>query len=1005
MWGLVASQTGGRFSANCFTKNLQIRYNGCDRNLPSNANGPTSMTHNRRRRIGPPKTGRLNRDRKAAEQAAATRRGLRLVLEPLECRRLLAGVNVSVFLDTGETPAAGRVVYIDQNFNGQLDTDEQVRITDTEGAAAFGGLEPGDYTLSLLTDAQFQKQTSPSRIAAVANKLSSTAAEFLVANNDGSLVWSLDGSGQMRSLRGGEPSDEPNLGIVPAQVLALGETALVLSKDSAALQQFDLESGAVTQVAIRGLDSQHRINHIERSGDGFLLLSRSVDGSKTHVASAELANGELNVGSQEAASADLLVVVPDAGYLATNSTGEGTEVVWYRPNDASQVEHRYVSTQPVESVHVSQDGALAIMTIHGGGAEVLRLSDAGLQLEALLAEASGPVDASAQAGRIVTGSQASPGELIVWDVGSWQPAGRSQVTVASETPRISSLLRIGSDQVWVAGSGGVHSAELGVADSVVVSVGAEPVDVQFGVEIVGENQPPQVVDLAARSFDEDTLDEWMLSGAEQFIDPDDDSLWYSVAQQPEHGALAVTPRGTWTYLPNENYSGPDEASIWVHDGVNSTEVLVRLDVQPVNDLPQRLFFDIPAIAENADVGSLVGYVSIVDVDKDAEYHVTTSDPRFIVENGRIFLDGPVNFEDGGELEIEFLATDVSDSQIKIGTSHSVEVLDANDAPTKLTVENLVVDEASQGAAVGTVLVEDEDAASDYAFVVSDPRFVVDGGVLKLAPGQELDREQEPTVTLEITATDTTEPDHSISTEVTVSVADRNDPPTDIVLSRSEVEASMPGAVVGTLSVVDQDKDAYTFSVSDSRFEISGDVLQLRYDVALDLSNDSAIPVEVTARAVNGDEATGQFSIKVIEFSPFQNPRIHNDVNGDGVVSPLDILLLINLLNREGYELGTPPGVGGGSGEPDGAIYPDVNGDNRLSPLDVLLIINHLNANRGDGEGEYVGGQSLADSSTQVVDYVYGPTQTPIDVDALERQRRQLRDQQLEQIIAQLSSGR
>jgi len=973
--------------------------------LDVNAFGQTSMTNHRRRRTGPSKSVRANRDRKAVEQAAATRRGLRLVLEPLECRRLLAGVNVSVFMDSGETPAAGRIVYIDQNFNGQLDNDEQIRITNESGEAIFEGLEAGDYTLSLLTDAQFQKQTSPSRIAAVANEVSSSAAEFVLANSAGTLVWSLDSTGKMRSLRGGEPSQEPDLGTEPAQVLSMGETALILSDDGGSIQQFDLESGAVTPVTIRGLGGQSRLERIERSGDGFLLLARSTTGGDLQLASGQLTAGALDVTLQPGKSADLLAAVPDAGYITASSAGDGTAVVWHRPSDTSQVEQHYLSAQSVEAIDVSSDGKIAVLTIQGGGAEVLRLTGAGLVLEALLAEAAQPVDASAESGRIVTGSNDVPGELIVWDVGSWQPAGRSQVGVTGQAPRLSSLLRLGPDQVWVSSSAGVHSAELGVADSIVVSVGSEPTEVRFGVEIVGENQPPQAIDLDSRIFDEDSLDEWTLSASDQIVDPEEDSLWYSLSQQPEHGVLALTPRGQWTYQPDENYSGPDAASIWVHDGLNSTEVLVQLDVQPVNDLPQRLFFDIPAIAENTDVGSLVGYISIVDVDKDAEYHVTTSDSRFVVDNGRIFLRGPVNFEGSNGFDVEFLATDVSDPRIKIGSAHSVEVLDANDAPTQLTVENLQVDEASKGATVGAVSVEDEDVDSDYAFAVSDDRFIVEGGVLRLAPGQELDREQEPTVALEITATDASEPNHTISTEVIVNVADRNDPPVDIVLSRSEVEASMPGAVVGTLSVVDQDNDAYSFSVSDSRFEISGNVLQLRYDAALDLRTTSAVSLEVTARAVNGDQRSREFTIDVIEFSPFQNPRIHNDVNGDGVVSPLDILLLINLLNREGYQLGSPPGVGGGSGEPDGAIYPDVNGDNRLSPLDVLLIINHLNADRGDGEGEYVRGQSLAEEFVPAVDYVYGPMQLPVDVDALERQRRELRDQQLEQVIAQLSAYR
>ncbi len=76
---------------------------------------------------------------------------------------------------------------------------------------------------------------------------------------------------------------------------------------------------------------------------------------------------------------------------------------------------------------------------------------------------------------------------------------------------------------------------------------------------------------------------------------------------------------------------------------------------------------------------------------------------------------------------------------------------------------------------------------------------------------------------------------------------------------------------------------------------------------------------------------------------FTNPLDRHDVNGDGFVSPIDALIVINYLggNR-----------GAGEGEDSKKYFVDVNGDNNLSPIDALLVINRLNANRGaSGEGE------------------------------------------------------
>ncbi len=72
-----------------------------------------------------------------------------------------------------------------------------------------------------------------------------------------------------------------------------------------------------------------------------------------------------------------------------------------------------------------------------------------------------------------------------------------------------------------------------------------------------------------------------------------------------------------------------------------------------------------------------------------------------------------------------------------------------------------------------------------------------------------------------------------------------------------------------------------------------------------------------------------------------------DVNDDGLVSPLDIVILVNYLNSV-VTSENPP-----------AFRPelDVSVDGRISPLDIILIINFLNqALAGAGETESVGRQ-------------------------------------------------
>jgi hypothetical protein len=73
--------------------------------------------------------------------------------------------------------------------------------------------------------------------------------------------------------------------------------------------------------------------------------------------------------------------------------------------------------------------------------------------------------------------------------------------------------------------------------------------------------------------------------------------------------------------------------------------------------------------------------------------------------------------------------------------------------------------------------------------------------------------------------------------------------------------------------------------------------------------------------------------------PWQNPGVREDVNGDGIVTPVDVLVLINTVNSRG----AGPLPAARTPADQSMPFVDVNGDDALSPLDVLAVINFLNA--------------------------------------------------------------
>ena len=79
-------------------------------------------------------------------------------------------------------------------------------------------------------------------------------------------------------------------------------------------------------------------------------------------------------------------------------------------------------------------------------------------------------------------------------------------------------------------------------------------------------------------------------------------------------------------------------------------------------------------------------------------------------------------------------------------------------------------------------------------------------------------------------------------------------------------------------------------------------------------------------------------------SNWHNYALPLDADGDGGITPLDVLLIINYLNSNADKNLVTASV------PNPRIFIDIDDDLTASPLDVLLVINFLNKG-ASGEGE------------------------------------------------------
>jgi hypothetical protein len=109
-------------------------------------------------------------------------------------------------------------------------------------------------------------------------------------------------------------------------------------------------------------------------------------------------------------------------------------------------------------------------------------------------------------------------------------------------------------------------------------------------------------------------------------------------------------------------------------------------------------------------------------------------------------------------------------------------------------------------------------------------------------------------------------------------------------------------------------------------------------------------------------------IEIVNSRPYHNPLLPLDVTANGRVDPIDVLVVINLLNR--FSRPELPSDGPKTSEELAAFqYYDADGDGNISPLDVLSIINRLNGGGGNAEGEFVANPNVA--ITSFTQFAYG----------------------------------
>lgn len=285
---------------------------------------------------------------------------------------------------------------------------------------------------------------------------------------------------------------------------------------------------------------------------------------------------------------------------------------------------------------------------------------------------------------------------------------------------------------------------------------------------------------------------------------------------------------------------------------------------PTNAAPTEVRLDGVEVTENAD-GVAIGRLTVVDGNSDDTHSFVLSDDRFEIVDGKVRLRPGVTLdhEKAATIELEVTATD--SGGLSVTQSFEIKVLDVNEGPTDVAFEGETIAENASSAFVGRLTAVDPDAGDTHSFSVSDDRFEVVDGEVRLKLGVSLDFEDASTIFIEVTATDSG--GLTITETFDVQVSDVNEGPESVSLDASPVAENQEGTVVGRVSAVDPDAgDTHTFTASDDRFEVVDGEVRLKPGIALDHEDAGSISLEVTAVDSGGLSVSETFEVVVADVN-------------------------------------------------------------------------------------------------------------------------------------------
>ena len=161
---------------------------------------------------------------------------------------------------------------------------------------------------------------------------------------------------------------------------------------------------------------------------------------------------------------------------------------------------------------------------------------------------------------------------------------------------------------------------------------------------------------------------------------DKSNLIIEIISKPEKGNVKIQGNNL-IYTPNPDENGVDKLKYKVDTGLGTGSAQVKININPVNDLPTGLSLTKNKITENAKVGQVIGKLEVSDPDSDDTYKFGLAKENrgdFKIEGSKLIAGRTFNYEQEKSISVSIQVTDSGGE--KIISSVDVFIVNQNESP-------------------------------------------------------------------------------------------------------------------------------------------------------------------------------------------------------------------------------------------------------------------------------------------------------------------------------------